>query len=78
MYLIIEVLDIKNKRKKALTLGLIFVAIIVISRTPYSDILFLELLTNYLLPGILWGMLIFSLVVVGLVNWAHLRRKLKP
>lgn len=77
MYLIIEVLGVQNKRKKLVLISLIFIAIVCITRFPYSDVIFLKLITDYILPGFLWGMLIYSFIIAIMVNWAHLRRKSK-
>jgi spore germination protein (amino acid permease) len=76
MYLLIDIFNIQKKRKRVMALGFIFLLIVGICIIPFEDQLYLNLLSTYLLPLSVWGMLIFSLIVVILINLAYRKGKL--
>jgi spore germination protein (amino acid permease) len=76
MYLLIDIFNIQRKRKRVMALGFIFLLIVGICIIPFEDQSYLNLLSTYLLPLSVWGMLIFSLIVVILINLAYRKGKL--
>ncbi|CAH2714970.1 hypothetical protein BACCIP111895_02147 [Neobacillus rhizosphaerae] len=78
IFLIIDVFNIQNNKKKVITLSIIFLILVGITVIPYSDPFFLHLMSKYILPYSLFGILIFSLIVVGLINFGYRREKLNP
>ncbi|WHY78339.1 endospore germination permease [Neobacillus sp. WH10] len=78
MFLIIDVFNIQTKRKKMIMLSFIFFILVGITIIPYSDPVFLHLQSKYILPYSLFGILIFSIIVVGLINFGYRREKLNP
>lgn len=78
MFLIVDILALKSKVRKMITLVLLFSLTVIISIIPYSDDRFLDILTSYVIPAMFWLMLAISLIMIGLVNWAHKRKGANP
>ncbi|MFC3746895.1 endospore germination permease [Paenibacillus sp. GCM10012306] len=75
MFLILDIFQIQSKKMKMWILGCIFLMIVVFTAIPFSDQFFLKLLSSYVLPFSLWGVLIFSVVIAGLISLAHRKGK---
>ncbi|MCJ8012002.1 endospore germination permease [Paenibacillus sp. KQZ6P-2] len=75
LFLILDIFQIQSKKGKVWVLGSIFLIIIVFSSIPFSDQFFLKLISAYVLPYSLWGVLIFSVIIVGLILLAHRKGK---
>lgn len=75
MFLILDIFQIKSKKGKVWVLVCIFLAITVFSTIPLSDQFFLNMMSFYVLPFSLWGMLIFSVIIAGLIGLAHRKGK---
>ncbi|GGH20876.1 hypothetical protein GCM10008013_18480 [Paenibacillus segetis] len=75
MFLILDIFQIQSRKVKMLVLGCIFLIIVVVTEIPFGDQLFLKILSSYVLPFSLWGVLVFSLIIAGLISLAHRRGK---
>jgi spore germination protein (amino acid permease) len=76
MFLFLDILQIQSKKVKMLILGSISLAILVFTAIPFSDQFFLRMLTNYVLPYSLWGVLAFSVIIAGLIILAQRKGKI--
>lgn len=77
MFLILDIFQIKSRKMKALVLGCIILAIVVVTIIPFSDQFFLNMMSFYVLPFSLWGVLVFSVIIAGLIGLAHRKGKVK-
>ncbi|MEC0241018.1 endospore germination permease [Paenibacillus dokdonensis] len=75
LFLILDIFQIKSRRGKLWVLGCIFLAVTLFSSIPLSDQFFLKMLSFYVLPFSLWGVLIFSVIIAGLISLAHRKGK---
>jgi len=75
MFLILDIFQIQSRKLKTWVLGGIFSAIVVVTALPFSDQFFLKMLSSFVLPYSLWGMLIFSVIIAGLISLAHRKGK---
>lgn len=75
-FLILDIFRIQSKKQKIWVLSGIFVAVVVVIAIPFSDQLFLRMLSSYVLPLSFWGILIFSLIIAVLIGFAHRKEKL--
>ncbi|SIR59332.1 spore germination protein (amino acid permease) [Paenibacillus macquariensis] len=75
MFLILDIFQIQSRKVKALVLGCICSAIAVFTAIPISDQLFLRMMSSYVLPFSLWGVLVFSVIIVVLISLAHRKGK---
>ncbi|MBE9915879.1 endospore germination permease [Paenibacillus donghaensis] len=73
MFLILEVFQVQSRKGKFWMLGSMFAVIVVLTTIPFSDYYFLKLLSSYVLPYSLWGVLGFSIIIAGLIALAHRR-----
>lgn len=74
MFVIVDILQVQNKRKKALAFGLIYASMVCAAVLPFSDPDFLRVLTHYLLPWILWIVLGYSAILALLAIISRARR----
>jgi spore germination protein (amino acid permease) len=74
-FLILDIFQIQSKKAKIWVLGCIFAVITTFTVIPFSDLFFLNMLSSYILPYSLWGVLIFSVIIVGLISLAHRKGK---
>lgn len=72
-YLFVETLGIQEKPRRRSVLLFFFTIIVIIAVLPYSDDLFLDILTSFILPVMFWVLLAVSLLLVGLVHMASRR-----
>lgn len=75
MFLILDVFRIQSNKGKAWMLGSLYVVIIFFSTLPISDQIFMKMMSTYLLPLSLWGVLAFSVIMAGLILLARRRGK---
>lgn len=75
MFLILDVFRIQSVKGKAWMLGCLYAVILFISTMPISDQAFLKMMSHYLLPISLWGVLAFSVIMAGLLLLAQRRGK---
>ncbi|WP_258168652.1 endospore germination permease [Paenibacillus sp. AR247] len=75
LFLMLDIFRIQSKRGKAWMLGCLYAVILFISTMPISDQAFLKIMSNYLLPISLWGVLAFSVIMAGLILLAKRRGK---
>ncbi|OMD35159.1 endospore germination permease [Paenibacillus sp. RS8] len=75
MFLILDIFQIQSRKVKMLVLGSIFASILVFTAIPFSDQLFLNILSNYVLPFSLWGVLAFSVIIAALISLAQRKGK---
>lgn len=75
MFLILDVFRIRSKKARIIVLGCLFTAILVMTEIPFSDYFFLQVISRYLLPYSLWGMLGLSVMMAGLAGLAHRKEK---
>lgn len=78
MFLILDIFQIQSRKVKVWVLGFIFSAIVVFAAIPFSDQLFLRMLSSYVLPFSLWGVLAFSVIIVVLISLAHRKGNATP
>lgn len=75
MFLILDIFQIQSRKVKILVLGSISTATVVFTTIPISDEIFLKMLTSYVLPFSLWGVLVFSVIIAGLIRLAQRKGK---
>ncbi|MNO29864.1 Spore germination protein A2 [compost metagenome] len=75
MFLILDILQIQSRKVKMLVLGSISLVIVVFTLIPFSDQIFLKMLSSYVLPFSLWGVLAFSVIIAGLISMAQRKGK---
>ncbi|NIK78581.1 spore germination protein (amino acid permease) [Paenibacillus castaneae] len=75
MFLILDIFQIQNRKLKAWVLGCILSAIVVVTVIPFSDQFFLNMMSLYILPYSIWGMLVFSVIIAGLIGLAYRKGK---
>lgn len=75
MFLILDIFQIQSRKVKMLILSSIFATILVFTAIPFSDQFFLNILSNYVLPFSLWGVLAFSVIIAGLISLAQRKGK---
>ncbi|WP_145022602.1 endospore germination permease [Paenibacillus sp. Y412MC10] len=73
MFLILDVFRIQSNKGKAWVLGCLYAAILFLASIPISDQVFMRTMSSYVLPFSFWGVLLYSVVVVGLILLARLR-----
>ncbi|MDQ0088878.1 spore germination protein (amino acid permease) [Paenibacillus anaericanus] len=67
MFLILDIFQIQSKKVKVLVLTCISSAITVFTAIPFSDQFILKMMSAYILPFSLWGVLFFSMIIAGLI-----------
>ncbi|MED5016240.1 endospore germination permease [Paenibacillus chibensis] len=75
MFLILDIFRIHGKKGKLWTLVCLSLSVIVFTVIPFSDQFFLRMMSSYVLPFSMWGMLIFSIIIAGLIGLARLKGK---
>lgn len=76
LFLIVDILRLESKAKRFIVLALLSSLLVVITVLPYSDNTFLDMLTGYILPFMFYTMLIYSFIIIVLVNLSSRRRQL--
>ncbi|WP_152393413.1 GerAB/ArcD/ProY family transporter [Paenibacillus guangzhouensis] len=76
LFLLLDIFQIQSKKRKLWMLGSIFIFIVIMTEIPFSDRFFLKMMSSYILPYSVWGMLIFSVIIAALVHLAHRRGKI--
>ncbi|CAI8922647.1 Spore germination protein XB [Brevibacillus sp. IT-7CA2] len=74
IFLIVDILQLKSKAKRMMVLVLLFSLLVAIAVLPFSDNVFLDMLTAHILPFMFYTMVVYSFVVIVLVNWSSRRR----
>ncbi|AZN41561.1 endospore germination permease [Paenibacillus albus] len=77
LFLIIDILNIEKRGKKVFVLSLLCVIQLIAVIWPVSDPKFIHFITEIVLPGILWVMSGYFLIVIGLIHVGNRWRRIK-
>ncbi|MFD0618714.1 endospore germination permease [Paenibacillus sp. GCM10027629] len=75
MFLFLDVFQIQSPKVKGWVLGCIFLGAVLFTAFPISDQFFLKMISSYVLPFSIWGIVIFSVVITGLISLAYRKGK---